>query len=88
MNNLNDRPQQKAALIEFLRTIQRPDRPIDAIPEDQKLVESGLIDSLALLQIVTYLEETYRIDFRERGVNPADLGSVGAILDLIERGAG
>jgi len=29
----------------------------------------------------------YRIDFRERGVNPADLVSVGAILDLIERGA-
>ena len=88
MNNLNHRPHRKAALIEFLRTIQRPDRPIDDIPEDQKLVASGLIDSLALLQIVTYLEETYRIDFRERGVNPDDLGSVGAILDLIERGAG
>ena len=88
MNSLNERPQRKTALIEFLRAIQRPDRPIDAIPEDQKLVESGLIDSLALLQIVTYLEETYRIDFRERGVNPVDLGSVGAILDLIERGAG
>ena len=88
MNSLNDRPQQKAALIDFLRTIQRPDRPIDAIPEDQKLVESGLIDSLALLQIVNYLEETYRVDFRERGINPADLGSVGAILDLIWRGGG
>ena len=88
MNNVNDRPQRKAALIEFLRTIQRPDHPIDTIPEGQKLVESGLIDSLALLQIVSYLEETYRIDFREKGVNPADLGSVGAILDLIERGAG
>ena len=86
-NKPNHRPHRKAALIEFLRTIQRPDHPIDAIPEYQKLVESGLIDSLALLQIVTYLEETYRIDFRERGVNPADLGSVGAILDLIERGA-
>ncbi|OGQ80263.1 MAG: hypothetical protein A3F90_10480 [Deltaproteobacteria bacterium RIFCSPLOWO2_12_FULL_60_19] len=88
MNSLNDRPQRKAALIEFLRTIQRPDRPIEAIPENQELVESGLIDSLALLQIVSYLEETYRIDFRERGVNPSDLGSVGAILDLIERGGG
>jgi len=88
MNSLNDRPQRKAALIEFLRTIQRPDRPIEAIPENQELVESGLIDSLALLQIVSYLEETYRIDFRERGINPSDLGSVGAILDLIERGGG
>ena len=88
MNSLNDRPRRKTALIEFLRTIQRPDHPIDAILEDQKLVESGLIDSLALLQIVNYLEETYRVDFRERGINAADLGSVGAILDLIERGRG
>ena len=81
-----ERQQRKAGLIQFLRTIQRPDHPIDDIPEDQKLVESGLIDSLALLQIVLYLEQTYRIDFRERGVDPAELGSVGAILDMIERG--
>ena len=87
-NRFNDRQQRKGVLIEFLRTIQRPDYPIDDLPEDQKLVESGLIDSLALLQIVAYLEQTYRIDFRERGVDPTELSSVKAILDLIERGAG
>jgi acyl carrier protein len=86
-NGLNNRPQRKAALIEFLRTIQRPDHPIEDITDDQKLVESGLIDSLALLQIVAYLEQTYQIDFREKGVDPTELVSVGAILNLIERGA-
>ena len=80
-----DRPQRKADLIQFLRTIQRPDRPIEEIDEDQRLVESGLIDSLALLQIVLHLEQTYDMDFRETGVDPAALSSVGAILDLIER---
>lgn len=85
-NTLSDRQQRKAELIQFLRTIQRPDRPIEEIHEDQRLVESGLIDSLALLQIVLYLEQTYRIDFREKGVDPAELSSIGAILGLIERG--
>jgi acyl carrier protein len=66
--------------------IQRPDRPIEEIDDDQGLVQSGLIDSLALLQIVLYLEQTYNIDFRENGVDPAELSSVGAILGLIERG--
>ncbi|MGH7772615.1 MAG: phosphopantetheine-binding protein [Candidatus Binatia bacterium] len=80
-----DRRQRKEGLINFLRTIQRPDRPIEELDDHQRLVESGLIDSLAILQIVLYLEQTYNIDFRDRGVDPSDLGSVSAILDLIER---
>jgi acyl carrier protein len=80
-----DRQQRKTDLIQFLRTIQRPDSPIKEIDEGQRLVESGLIDSLAILQIVLHLERTYNIDFREKGIDPGDLQSVGSILDLIER---
>ena len=80
-----NREQRKADLLRFLETIQRPDRPLGLIGEQDGLVESGLVDSLALLQIVTYLEETYRIDFRETGVLPSELSSIGAILDLIEQ---
>ena len=82
-----ERQQRKEGLIQFLRTIQRPDHPIEDISENQPLVESGLIDSLALLQIVLYLEQTYRMDFRDKGVDAADLSSIGAILNLIERTA-
>lgn len=78
-----DREQNKEHLIEFLRTIQRPDFPLNEITEEMNLVESGLVDSLALLQIITYLEDTHDLDFRDRGINPGDLHSVGAILDLI-----
>jgi acyl carrier protein len=80
-----EREQKKNDLIGFLRTIQRPDYFHDEIDEDSSLIESGLIDSLALLQIVTYLEQTYDIDFRETGIDPADLRSVGSILNLIDR---
>jgi acyl carrier protein len=78
-----DREQNKEHLIEFLRTIQRPDFPLNEIAEETGLVDSGLIDSLALLQIITYLEDTYDLDFHDRGISPGDLHSVGAILDLI-----
>lgn len=80
-----DRQQRKTDLIQFLRTIQRPDSPIKEIDEGQRLVDSGLIDSLAILQIVLHLERTYNIDFREKGIDPGNLQSVGSILDLIER---
>jgi acyl carrier protein len=80
-----DREQKKQDLIDFLRTIQRPDYPHDAVDEESSLIEAGLIDSLALLQIVTYLEQAYCIDFRERGIDPGDLRSVNSILELIAR---
>lgn len=77
--------QRKTDLVNFLRTIQRPDFPLHEIDGELSLVESGLIDSLALLQIITYLEQTYDIDFREKGIDPGDLKSVNAILEFIAR---
>ena len=77
--------QRKPDLINFLRTIQRPDFPLQEVDGDLSLVESGLIDSLALLQIITYLEQTYDIDFREKGIDPGELRSVNAILEFVAR---
>jgi acyl carrier protein len=74
-------------VLEFLRTIQKPDRPLGTVAETDSLVESGLIDSLALLEIVAFLEEQYRIDFAAVGLEPEQLTSVSGILDLIEREA-
>ena len=49
------------------------------------LIDSGLIDSLALLQIITYLEQNYGIDFSEKGIDPGELRSVNAIVEFIAR---
>lgn len=81
------RQRHRERLIEFLRTIQKPDRPLDTVAETDSLVASGLIDSLALLEIVAFLEEQYRIDFAAIGLEPDQLTSVSGILDLIEREA-
>lgn len=78
------REQRKADLLRFLHTIQRAGMPVESLDEHERLVASGLIDSLSILQIISYLENTYGIDFSSRGVDPEQLGSVGNILDLIE----
>ena len=80
-----DREARRQALLTFLRTIQKAGRPVESLSDTDRLVASGLIDSLAILQIVTYLETTYGIDFSIRGVSPEELGSIGGILDLIEQ---
>jgi acyl carrier protein len=81
------RQRHRERVLGFLRTIQKPERPLDTVAETDSLVESGLIDSLALLEIVAFLEEQYRIDFAAIGLEPEQLTSVSGILDLIEREA-
>ena len=78
------REQRKTDLMRFLRTIQKAGLPVESLAESDRLVASGLIDSLAILNIVVYLEGTYGIDFSVRGVDPEQLGSIGTILDLID----
>ncbi len=80
-------PDQRAIVIDdlkaFLRTVQKPNRPIDSIAETDGLVASGLIDSLAIVQIVAHLEGKYGIDFAAGGVDPERFASMGSIADLV-----
>ena len=78
------REERKRELLAFLRSIQKAGRPVESLADDERLVRSGLIDSLAILQIITFLEEKYSIDFAAAGVDPEQLGSIGGILDVIE----
>ena len=78
-----ERAQARAALIGFLGTISRPDRQLTDIGDDDGLVDSGFIDSLAMLEIVAFLETEFGLSFRDSGVDPARLATVNSILDLI-----
>ncbi len=79
------REQWLADLKRFLRTIQKPNKPVESVAIDERLVASGLVDSLAIMQIVVYLEESYGIDFAATGFDPDRLASMGSIVDLIEQ---
>ncbi len=79
------RDENRRRLLNFLDTIRRPDRPLDQLRDDEPLVASGLIDSLATLELIMYLESQVGMRFAESGIQPESLRSVAAILDLIER---
>ena len=78
------RGQLLADLKQFLRTIQKPNKPVESVGIDERLVASGLVDSLAIMQIVVYLEEQYGIDFAASGFDPDRLATMGSIVELIE----
>jgi acyl carrier protein len=79
------RANRRQELIAFLRGIQKAGVPVESLNDSDGLVSSGLIDSLAILEIVMYLEQTYDIDFSVRGIDPEVLGSIGNILDMVEQ---
>lgn len=81
------RAQRKEDLTAFLKTICRPGVSLDASDENEGLVAAGLIDSLATLEIISFLEREYGINFEDPDVDPFEVGSIGGILDLIERKA-
>ena len=82
---MRERDQLLADLKQFLRTIQKPGKPMDSVGIDDPLVASGLVDSLAIMQIVVYLEERYSIDFAASGFDPDRLATMGSIVALIEQ---
>lgn len=79
-----DRQQRLQGLIDFLRTIQKPGKAIESVGLDESLVTSGLIDSLAIIEIVMFLEKNYGIDFAASGLDPDRLATINGILGVIE----
>lgn len=74
-------------LMDFLNTIKSPGVELKSINDDISLVQSGLIDSLATLEIISFLEDEFNIDFAETGIDPGELDSIQSILKLITQNA-
>ena len=72
------------ALKQFLRSVQRPGLSVEQVKGDDHLVQVGLVDSLAVVQIAMHLENTYQIDFAREGYSYDRLFTLDTILDLIE----
>jgi acyl carrier protein len=55
------------------------------IKEGQRLVSSGLIDSLSILKLISLLEKKLRISIPPETLQPEDFDDVDLIVETIER---
>ena len=76
----------RAEVIRFLGTIARPGQSAEGCADDQNLIDAGVIDSLAMVQIILHLEKDHGVDLLKSGFDPAELASVGGILRAIAAG--
>ena len=56
-----------------------------ALANDQPLQESGVIDSMGMLRLVTFIEETFGIEVLDGEVVPEHFATLGGIISFIER---
>lgn len=69
---------KKFIIDEFL-----PGEDPDELTSDTPLVSSGILDSIATLKLVTFLEETYDISVEPHEVDAENLDTLDLITTLI-----
>jgi acyl carrier protein len=55
------------------------------IKEGQRLVTSGLLDSLSVLRLITCLEEKLHVSIPAEALQPEDFDEVDLIVNTVER---
>lgn len=70
-------------IIEFLISVAKPGSDFDQLDDDVNLIDAGIIDSLALIQIIAHIEQSHGLTVEAGRVDPDDLGSIGGILSVI-----
>ena len=70
---------RKAALEAATQIARRP------IKEGQKLVSSGLIDSLSVLKLISLLEAKLNVSIPSETLQPEDFDVVDLIVQTVER---
>jgi acyl carrier protein len=59
-----------------------------AIKEDESFLQSGIIDSTGVLELVNFIEETYKIKVEDEELVPENLDSIQNLIAYIQRKQG
>lgn len=69
---------------EFLAEETKPPRAVDEFEDDFRLIESGGLDSLAILHLVSFLEDEFDIVLDNDDLVLENFATVGDVVRLVE----
>ena len=75
----------ETAIRDYLLAEVLYDKNLPTLAVDDNLIEKGLLDSLAILRVVSFCEEQFGVTIPDTEVLPDNMESVGAIAKLVER---
>ena len=59
-----------------------------AIKKDESFLQNGIIDSTGVLELVNFIEETYKIKVEDEELVPENLDSIQNLIAYIQRKQG
>ena len=60
-----------------------PDRTPVEFDDDYDLIDSGTINSLFMVSLITYIEDQYKVEFGMNDIVPRHFRSVNALADFV-----
>ena len=70
---------------QFILTEIAADLNIERLENNEPLIESGIIDSLGVLKIMAFLEESFGLDLSSDQVKLENFKDIDTIRNLVER---
>lgn len=74
----------REVLIRFIAEEFLRDSAVTEIPEELDLVGNGIIDSLGVLKVVAFMEETFGVAVTPEAMTPDNFGSLRAMLQVLQ----
>lgn len=81
--NTITKEQIKELLLEFICRQFLVD--LEDIEVDKSLIDTGIIDSMGLIEIASFIEQNFNLKVKEDQMNRQNFGSVLLIVDFIDR---
>jgi acyl carrier protein len=57
----------------------------DGLANDDSFLDRGIVDSMGVLELVGFLEESYGIKVQDQELIPANLDSIDNVVKFLER---
>jgi acyl carrier protein len=75
----------KAALRNFITETFLPSAGLESFVDDDSFMETGIIDSTGVLELLEFIEETFAIQVEDEEVIPSNLDSLTSLTAFIQR---
>lgn len=83
MNQINEQ-QMVNAIKDYILRDYLPGEPPEALTESTPLITSGILDSIATFKFMSFLEETFSINFEAHEADPQFLDTIHDVILLIK----
>jgi acyl carrier protein len=74
-----------AKIKDFIMTEVNPDLGLTRLDDDEPLIESGIVDSLAVLKIMSFLDEAFGVDLSSSEIRLENFRDVKTICGLVQQ---